>query len=390
MPVTLGGIKGGPCHIKRNVTAWPHNIPLAKHFAHSILLVDMKLGIIGKPQSGKTTVFNAASGRQEAVGDFSQSAHRAVIKVPDERVIKLAELIKPQRVVHAEIEFLDVPGFTGKGKQSTGFDISPELRQTDALIVVVGDFSENSQPTRDIQDLIDEMILADQVVVETNIDKKSKKIKLTGDKSESRELELLKKTLEVLQQEKPLIDLDLSEDDVKLLRGYMFLTQKPLLIVVNIGENDLPNTEEIHGKYTHLVAPGKRELAVLSGKIEMELASLEKEEQKAFLDDLGITTPAVEQVIQKSYCLLGLISFITVEGPEVRAWPVKKGTVARKAAGVVHSDIERGFIRAEVTRYEEYIAYETPAALKAAGKARLEGKEYVVQDGDVITFRFNV
>jgi hypothetical protein len=350
----------------------------------------MKLGIIGKPQSGKTTVFNAGAGRQVAVGDFSQAEHRAVIKVPDERIEKLGALLKPQRIVSAEIEFLDSPGFTGKGKQSTGFEISQELRQTDALIVVVNAFSKDSRPTHDIQDLIDEMILADQVVVETNIDKKSKKIRLTGDKSETRELELLKHTLEILQQEKPLIELGLAEDDAKLLRGYMFLTQKPLLIVINIAEDDLPKATEIYNEYARFITPGKRELAVLCGKIEMELALLEKDEQKAFLDELGIAISAVEQVIHKSYSLLGLISFITIEGPEVRAWPIKRGTIARKAAGVVHSDIERGFIRAEVTRYEDYVSYKTPAALKAAGKTRLEGKEYVVQDGDVITFRFNV
>ncbi len=350
----------------------------------------MKLGIIGKPQSGKTTVFNAASGRHETVGDFSQATHRSVIKVPDERLEKLAALVKPPKVTHAEIEFLDSPGFTGKGKHSTGFDISPELRQTDALVVVVDAFSAESKPARDIQDMIDEMILADQVLIEGSIKKKSRKIKLTGDKSENREFELLKKSLQALEQEKPLIDLELQENDAKLLRGYMFLSQKPLLIVFNIAEEALSNAEEICREHEHLVAPGKRELAVVCGEIEMELASLEQEEQKAFLDELGIASPAVEQVIQKSYGLLGLISFFTVEGPELRAWPVKKGTVAHKAAGVVHSDIERGFIRAETTACEDYIAYQTPAALKAAGKTRLEGKGYVVQDGDVVRFRFNV
>ncbi len=350
----------------------------------------MKLGIIGKPQSGKTTVFNAASGRREAVGDFSRAAHRAVIKVPDERLEKLAALVKPPKVTHAEIEFLDSPGFTGKGKQSSGFEISPELRQTDALIIVVDAFSADSQPARDIQDLIDEMILADQVLLESAIDRKSKKIKLTGDKSDRRELELLRKSLEVLDLEKPLIELDLPEDDSKLLRGYMFLSQKPLLVVLNIAEEAISRTGEIRQEHAHVIAPGKCELAVLCGEIEMELADLEKEEQKAFLNELGIATPAVEQVIQKAYDLLGLISFITVEGPELRAWAIRNGTSARKAAGVVHSDMERGFIRAETTAYEDYIAYETPAALKAAGKMRLEGKDYVVQDGDVILFRFNV
>lgn len=350
----------------------------------------MKLGIIGKPQAGKTTVFNAAAGRQETVGDFSQVAHKAIIKVPDPRLDRLAELVKPPKVTHAEIEFLDSPGFTGKGKEATDFSLSPDLRQADALIVVIDAFSDKAQPARDIQDLIDEMILADQVLIENNISKKSRKIKLTGDTSEVRELELLKHALELLEQEKPLIDLDLSEDDLKLLRGYMFISQKPLLIVLNIAEDDLEKSEEIFKEHEQIITPAKRELAILCGKIEMELISLDPEERRAFLEELHIATPAVDLVIQKSFCLLGLISFFTIGDNEVRAWPIKRGTVARKAAGMVHSDIERGFIRAETVAYDDYVTYQTHAALKAAGKIRLEGKDYVVQDGDVILFRFNV
>ena len=350
----------------------------------------MKLGIIGKPQSGKTTVFNAASGRQETVGDFSQVVHRAVIKVPDERLDKLAEVIKPPKVTYAEIEFLDAPGLMGKDAQTTSFDISPELRQTDALIVVVDAFSPHAEPRRDLRQLRDEMILADQMLVEASIQRKSKKMKLTGDKTETRELDLLKQALEALEQQRPLIDLTLTQDDARLLRGYMFLTQKPLLVVFNIAEDKLSETSEILARMSDLVVPGKCDVAVLCGGIEMELAALEKADQEAFLKELGIASPAVEQVIQKSYRLLGLISFITVEGPELRAWPIRRGTVAHQAAGVVHSDIERGFIRAEITAYSDYLEYRTPAALKAAGKMRLEGKEYVVQDGDIIRFRFNV
>jgi len=348
------------------------------------------LGIIGKPQSGKTTVFNAASGREEVVGDFSQTSHRAVIKVPDERLVKIAAIVKPPKITQAEIEFLDSPEFTGQGKKATTFDISPDLRQTDALLVVIDAFSANSHPAHDIQDLIDEMMLADQVLIEGTISKKKKRIRLTGDRSENRELELLEKNLKFLEQEKPLIDLELNKDDWKLLRGYMFLSHKPILVVINISEKDLSDRDGIYQKFSSWIVPGQRELAVLCGQIEMELISLQPQERQAFLDDLGIAAPAVEQVIQKAYHLLGLISFITVEGPELRAWPVKKGTSARKAAGVVHSDIERGFIRAEVTPYEDFVAYKTPSALKAAGKMRLEGRDYVVRDGDVILFRFNV
>lgn len=350
----------------------------------------MRLGIIGKPQSGKTTVFNAACGRQEAVGDYSKAAHRAVIKVPDERLMKLAALVKPPRITQAEIEFLDSPGLTGRGKQSTAFDISPELEKTDALIVVIDAFSEAAQPARDIQDVTDELILTDQAVLESSIDKKTRNLKLTGDKSLARDLALLEKLLEAVQQEKPLIELDLPADEAKQARGYTLLTRKPLLVVLNIAEKDLTTTAAIYREFQHLAASGKRELAVVCGSIEMELAELEEDERRAFLDELSITSPAVEKVIQKSYDLLGLISFFTTEGPELRAWPLKKGTVARKAAGVIHSDMERGFIRAETTAYEDYLEYKTPAALKAAGKTRLEGKDYVIRDGDVILFRFNV
>lgn len=348
------------------------------------------MGIIGKPQSGKTTVFNAAAGRQEAVGDFSQAAHRAVIKVPDERVDRLGEIIRPGKVTHAEIEFLDSPGFTGKGSESTGFEVSADLRQSDALLLVIDAFSVDARPRGEIRNLLDEMILADQVLVEGVIDRKTKRIKLTGDKSEMRELSLLESAREHLDNQKPLIDLELGSEDDRMLRGYQLLTRKPVLIVVNIAEDKLPNAGAVHDEMRDLIAPGKSDVAVLCGSIQMELAQMDQEEQQEFLNGLDIKTSAMERVIRKSYKLLGLISFITISDKEVRARPIRKGTVAVKAAGAVHSDMERGFIRAETTRYEDYVEYRTAAALKAAGKTRLEGKDYVVQDGDVILFRFNV
>ncbi|MCP4678481.1 MAG: redox-regulated ATPase YchF, partial [Deltaproteobacteria bacterium] len=174
------------------------------------------------------------------------------------------------------------------------------------------------------------------------------------------------------------------------LRGYQFLSQKPLLIVINIGENDIEQVPAVMEKYGRFVEPGKRELAVICGKIEMEMVGLDPEERDEFMKDLGIKTPAMEQVIAKSYFLLGLISYLTAAEPEVRAWTINRGDTAQKAAGVIHSDIERGFIRAEVTAYNDYVEYKTLPAIKAAGKQRLEGKEYIVADGDVILFRFNV
>ncbi|RKX29599.1 MAG: redox-regulated ATPase YchF [Candidatus Zixiibacteriota bacterium] len=350
----------------------------------------MKLGIIGKPQCGKTTIFNAASGQQEAVGDYSQTSHRAIIKVPDERVDKLAELEQPKKVTHAEIEFLDAPGFTGKGKESGALEISHDLRMMDALIMVIDAFSLQSDPQRYIPSLIDEMILADLTVVENNLEKKSRRVKLTGDKSGIREIELLQTCRDWLENEKSLIELDLLPEDEKLLRGYTFLSQKPLLIVLNIAEEKLPQADDIYQQYSSFVSKGMREIAVVCGKIEAELVTLDHDERAEFMSDLGISTPAVEQVIQKSYSLVGLISFLTTGKPETRAWTIKAGTIAQKAAGVIHSDIEKGFIRAEVTPFEDYIEYKTLAALRAAGKTRLEGKEYIVRDGDVILFRFNV
>jgi len=350
----------------------------------------MKLGIIGKPQCGKTTIFNAASNQQEAVGDFSQSSHRAIIKVPDERVDKIAAIEKPKKITYAEIEFLDAPGFTGKGKESSVSELNPEIRLMDTLVLVIDAFSDDADPEQNIKNLIDEMILSDQVLIDNNIKKKSRKIKLTGDKAGVHELELLKKCLEHLEQEKPLIDMEFTDNDDKLLRGYMFVTRKPLLIVLNLSEDKLPRVREIEKEFSNYIKPGEQELLVMCGKIQMELVGLEDDERQMFLEELGIAGLATERFVKKSYELLGLISFLTTGPPETRAWTIKKGTVAQKAAGIIHSDIERGFIRAEVVTYKDFIEFQTPAAIKAAGKMRLEGKEYVVKDGDVILFRFNV
>lgn len=351
----------------------------------------MKLGIIGKPQSGKTTIFNAASGLEEAVGDFSQASHRSMIKVPDERIEVISEIISPLKKTYAEIDFLDSPGFTGKGKDSDKFEINPEIKLMDALVVVVDKFSETvDDVSSQIEALMDEMLLSDMTILESNISKKEKKIRVTGSKEEVDEVELLKKCYQSLEENIPLIEMELDESQHKILKGFTFLTLKPLLIVINISEDDISKTYEIIEKHSKFKAEGKRDLIAICGKIEAELAVMSEEDRQMFMEELGIKNPAVDVLIQKSYSLIGLISYLTAGEPEVRAWTIKKGSNAQKSAGVIHSDIERGFIRAEVTKYDDYVEYKTAAALKSAGKTRLEGKEYIVCDGDVILFRFNV
>jgi len=350
----------------------------------------MRLALLGKPQSGKTTIFNAAAGQNETVGDFSKAVHRAQVKVPDERVDRLNDLVKPKKKTYASIEFLDAPGLSGKGKEVGKLEISDDLRQSEAFIMIVDAFSADAHPESDIKTLIDEMILLDQVRIEGIIAKRSRKVKLTGDKSDQQLLDLLQRCLEQLEAEKPLIDSEFTDEEEKLLRGYQLLTQKPLLIVLNIAEDALGGADSIYDTYARYVDPGKRELAVMCGKIQAELVGLDDEEKQMFMDELGIKALATDRVIQKSYALLGLISFLTADTPEARAWTITKGMTAPEAAGMIHSDIERGFIRAEVVAYEDYDRLETMTTIKAAGKHRSEGKGYVVKDGDVILFRFNV
>jgi GTP-binding protein YchF len=351
----------------------------------------MRLGIIGLPQSGKTTLFNAASGQKEAVGDYSRAVHKAVIKVPDTRLENLATLVEPKKITHTEIEFLDAAGFTGKGKESqTDLEITPELRMMDAVVIVLDAFSSGAEPERDLRAVLDEMILSDMGTLENNIDKIERTIKLTGSRERALELDVLKRCQKVLENEKLISELALTDDEEKAIRGYAFISQKPQLVVFNIAEDNLPEIPEIEKKYAPYIKEGIRDISVICGKIEMELVQLSEEERKDFLKELSIDKPAVDKFIQQSYRLLGLISFFTIGPPEARAWTIRRGSTAPRAAGAVHTDFERGFIRAEVAAYDDYMTHKTLPALKAAAKLHIEGKDYIVQDGDVILFRFNI
>ena len=310
--------------------------------------------------------------------------------MPDSRLDDLTTLVTTKKVTYAEIEFLDAAAFTGKGKQSGNISIPNELRLMDAFVLVLDAFSGERDPEKDLQTITDEMILADMAVVENNVEKLSRLIKITGKKERARELELLEKCRDALNEERMVSELDFSDEDWKILRGYAFLSQKPQLLAFNISEDKLPETDKLYDDFSKYRVEGKRDIVVVCASIEMELASLASEDRKAFLDDLGIAKPVIDKVIQRSYSLLGLISFFTIGEPECRAWTIKKGSPAPKAAGAIHTDFERGFIKAEVATYDDYMVHKTLPALKAAAKLHIEGKDYVVQDGDVILFRFNV
>jgi len=351
----------------------------------------MKLGIIGLPQSGKTTLFNAASGLGEPVGDYSRAVHQGVIKIPDERIDNLATIFNPKKITHAEIEFLDAGGFAESKKKAKGeHDIIHDLRMMDALIVVVDDFNSGATPEEDYQKVLNELAFADLVLIENNVDKLDRMIKLTGKLERARELEVLKKCHKALNNETLLFNIGLSDDEKQAIAIYSFLTLKPQLLTFNISEDKLVDYAAIFDGYTKYRKEGIRDISVICGKIEMELASLPDEDRAEFLKELNIASPVIEKFIQRSYGLLGLISFFTVGEPDCHAWTIRKGTTARKAAGVIHSDFERGFIRAEVATYEDYMQYKKLPELKAAAKLHVEGKEYIVQDGDVILFLFNV
>jgi GTP-binding protein YchF len=352
----------------------------------------MKIGIVGPPQSGKTTIFNAAAGAAEAVGDYSQASHRAIVKVPDSRLERLAELSKPRKVTHAEIDYLDSAAMSGKGKETdkAAINIPDDLRYADAIMVVLDCFSPDADPRKQLGLLTEEIILADQMIIERKLEKVERAAKLAADKGAAQEVDVLQKCLKALEGETPLAMAGLSDDEKQQVKGYTFLSLKPLLIVLNIAETDIGSEEKWLAAFQGLAEPGVRDCVALCGKIEMELVQLEDEDREPFLAELGLPGPAMEVLIRRSYALLGLISFFTTGDPEARAWTIREGTTARRAAGVVHSDMERGFIRAEVIAFEDYDQYESQHAAKEAGKLRVEGKEYVVRDGDVILFRFNV
>ena len=360
----------------------------------------MKIAIIGLPNSGKTTVFNALTRGTAETAAFSSGRlepNLGTVKVPDPRLEVLAGIYKPQKVTPAEVQYVDIGGLGSSGEREKG--LSPELLTAigpaDALLHVVRCFEdgkvphplESVDPQRDLSSVETELILSDLLVVDRRLERLEKDLpKLSGQEKNLRlaEQKLLSRLKTVLEEETPITDVELSREEEKLIRGYSFLSLKPLLIVLNVGEDQTPESIAVKSGYKKsLVLP-------LSAKVEAELAQLEDADAAEFMEALGIKEPARERIITASYALLRLVSFLTVGEDEVRAWTIRQGTPAAEAGGVIHSDIQRGFIRAEVVPVEALARAGGMAAAKKQGLLRLEGKDYLLRDGDVSHFLFNV
>ncbi|NJD56542.1 MAG: redox-regulated ATPase YchF [Nitrospirae bacterium] len=361
----------------------------------------MKIAIIGLANAGKTTIFNALTGQNletTIYATLNAEPHIGVVKVPDLRIDRLAEIYKPKKITYATVEYIDYIGLT-KGDMEQNRKVFDLIKDADAIVHVVRGFDdetvmhplESLDPRRDAETLELEMIFGDLELVDKRLQRMDEGVK-RGKKPDETEKRVLLKCKETLEREKPLRDIDFSEEEEKSMRHLQFMSIKPEVIALNVSESDL-NTEKAARQLAELQSfyQGIQVKVIsLCGKIEMEIAQLSAAEARAFLDDLGIEEPALNKLIHVSYDLLGLISFLTCGEDEVRAWTIQKRTTAQKAAGKIHSDIERGFIRAEVVSFDDFVAQGGMSGARDKGQLRLEGKTYAVKDGDIINFRFNV
>jgi len=345
----------------------------------------MKVGLTGFPGSGKTIVFAALTGLPVAAGE--RKAQIGTIKVPDPRIDTLTKIHNPKKTTLSEVTFVDFPPPLDTTKKAViDQDMITALRDADALVQVVRGFPDltgaAATPADDVQAFSTELALADLGQVE----KKAERMK--KEKGNERELALFARLQEILEEGKPLRTAGLTADEQTQLAGYAFLSLRPLLVVVNVPEGDV--AKAVPADVAAAAKAAGADALVLSAVVEAEVAELEPADREAFLADLGLAEPARDRFIRASYGLLDLISFLTAGDDECRAWPIRRGTAARKAAGRIHSDIERGFIRAEVMAFDDLVRLGSEAKCREAGKLRLEGKDYVVQDGDIVHFRFAV
>jgi ribosome-binding ATPase len=354
----------------------------------------MRLGIIGLPQSGKTTVFNALTrGHQPLTTSGGRlDIHTGVVDVPDVRVDRLSALFKPKKTIYAKVTYADIAGLEGSQSAISG-QLLNTLTQMDGLLHVVRCFEDANvphpsgsvNPLRDIATMDAELLLNDLIAVERKLERLAEEHKKGGGRERSvieREIALFERFKEVLSREMPLREVTLSAEEEKTLSGFGFLTRKPMLVLLNLHEGQGVPAVDYHHPHCNLVA--------LQGKLEMEIAQLDPGDVEAFMGEYGITELGLARVIRVSYDLLGLISFFTVGADEVRAWTIQRDKSAYDAAGEIHTDLQKGFIKAEVIAYDELISFGGLNEAKAKGRLRLEGKEYMVHDGEIVHIRFNV
>ena len=346
----------------------------------------MKIGLVGFAGSGKTTVFNAMTGMNVPVG-FGGELHLGAVRVPDQRIDALARIFQPRKTIYAEITFADIPGEHGAEKRGLSRKALQQIRDQEALCLVLRSFPNPAiegepDPLSDLEAFHAECVLADLELVERRLERGKR------EKANPLELAAFEMMRVALEHERPVRALPPEELHREYLKGYALLTDRPLLVALNVAEGDAgqPMPPALTRRIAELSAAG----LVLSASVEAEIAGLAPEDQVAFLADLGLTESALARFIRTAYGLLDLISFFTVGKDEVRAWTIRRGTHARQAAGRIHSDLERGFIRAEVTPYEVFMKYGSEQAIRDAGKLQLEGKDFVVSDGDILNIRFNV
>ena len=362
----------------------------------------MKIGIVGLPNVGKSTMFNSITNAGAECANYpfcTIEPNIGVVPVPDERLDELAKIYNPEKITHAVIEFVDIAGLVkGASKgEGLGNKFLSHIREVDSIAQVVRCFDDDNivhvdgsvNPLRDIETINLELILADLETVNKRLEKARKSLK--ADKKFQVEIDLLEKIKARLEEGKSARTLDLNEEELEIIKDSFLLTLKPILYIANISEKELgKENNEYVNQVIEYAKTENAEVIPLCVKIEEELSSLEENDKKEMLEALGLEESGLDKVIKVSYDLLGLMSFLTAGKPEVRAWTIKKGTKAPDAAGKIHSDIQRGFIRAEIVSYDDLIKEGSMNAVREKGLLRLEGKEYIMQDGDIVLFRFNV
>lgn len=365
----------------------------------------MQIAIIGLPLSGKTTVFNALTGARARTGAYSSSADAnvAVVQVPDHRLEELAKIFNPKKVTHAIVEYVDAGGVVKGASKEEGISgrLLNQISKADALLNVVRAFRDDSvphpedsvDPARDVATMDLELAYSDLAIIERRLERLKEsvhKVKVQEREAGEREMELLSRIKVDLEKEVPIRAQQLTEEERQAIKAFQFLTAKPLLHVLNLDEEQYPERERIQAEVSRGYEVPGTAFTTLCGKVEAEVAELDSKERRQFLEAMGIAQPGVDRVIALSYQLLDYVSFLTVGPDEVRAWTVRRNTPAQKAAGEIHSDLERGFIRAEVVRYTDLMAAGSMAEVRKRGLLRLEGKTYPVQDGDIMNILFNV